>query len=596
MAKNPTNPLDVFTTYTYHFHLIVAKSWDDLAKAENTSTNVTTSPTHGTEVKGTGALVLINTSKDAHQTIDDVNFGYIGPSANNKGHFIPDGKMSFKVFEPNRIYFIEKIRNTMLRYNISDLSSLHWALKVYFVGRTPDNKVVTLPQHGVLIPMSFVEMEASFSNAGGEYNLSFVSASSFAGSNDEKAMSTVMLAGYCNQTISFSARTVREALASLEKELNDNYTETYKTILSNKSKARGIKYFIRVLDKDIDGALDINGSNKVGGGLVPMSFSPDQTITEWIFTILRSSDRLNKMVGESLEGIRKSGHPGVKILSIFPRFVGLETELHIIYDIHLYRGINQKNPLEFDFMFSSPGKNVDVMGFDIHLKTSLAWFSNNSSHSNEGLFNTSGMTAKKDSSQFALEDKKTANSQKKIEPSYAIPAKGGDFALLPIHTQAESSGMPRYNSEEATANAKIMFNSITQMHGAFDPMFNFTIRGHLNLLTAGIVYPDTTTGDQHDIPFGIKSPLWVKVNIKSPNDQQTSFFYTGNYNVISIQNHFSAGKFIQTLNVMMMSGLGGPTPEETAAKDAKTIENVHKKYSNVEEKKVFKTTSAVAKG
>jgi hypothetical protein len=137
------------------------------------------------------------------------------------------------------------------------------------------------------------------------------------------------------------------------------------------------------------------------------------------------------------------------------------------------------------------------------------------------------------------------------------PGVKNDIAYLPANPQSDSSGQIKYK-ESAVKNAKIMFNSITQMHAAFDPMFTFTIRGHLDLLTAGIVYPfdpKNGVGDLHRLPFGVRSPLWVKVNIKSPNDQKTPFFYTGLYNVVSIENHFSGGKFIQTLAVLMMGGM-----------------------------------------
>jgi hypothetical protein len=552
--STPANPLDIFTTYTYHFQLLIAHNWDDLSIVENTDVVVATSPTKGTILRGSGsAQVLIDTRADAHQTIDDVSFDYITPSVDNSAHFIPAGNLTLKIFEPNRVFFIEKISNAIKDNNVSDPTILCWGLKIFFVGRTQNNTIETLPQLGILIPLTFASMESNFSNAGGEYSLSFISLSDFSGSNNENASSAVMLAGYCNQGVTISAKTVKEALSNLEKGLNDNYDLTYKTLLLNKPNARKVKYFINV-DKSIDGKLDIIGSNKFDGDVVTIPFSPNQTIVEWMFQILRSSDSLNKLVSESLPGIKQQGHPNVSIISIFPRFVALREELHLIYDVHLYKGsLSKDNTLEFDFMFSDPGKNVDVLGFDIHMTSGLAWFSNNTNVSNDSIFNTSGTAGKKDSSSLIHEDKVLVkNTPTKIEPAYAIPAKGGDFAYLNITTASELTGQVMYK-ESAITSAKLMFNTIAQMNAAFNPQCTFTIRGNFNLLTNGIIYPpDTAGGKLHKIPFGIKEPFWVKVNIRSPNDEKSAFFYTGFYNLISINHNFSGGKFTQSLNVLMM--------------------------------------------
>ena len=109
--STPKNQLDDFTTYTYHFQLLAAHNWDDLSLAQNTDAVVSTTSTRGTKIKGTGTTtVLIDTRADAHQTIEDVIFDYVGSSTNHQGHFIPDGSMKFKVIEPNKIFFLQKIR------------------------------------------------------------------------------------------------------------------------------------------------------------------------------------------------------------------------------------------------------------------------------------------------------------------------------------------------------------------------------------------------------------------------------------------------------------------------------------------------------
>ena len=62
----PRNPLDVYVTYTYHFELHAASSWEKLQFLEDSDANDVT-----TRFEPNGTL-LINTRKDAHQVIDDV--------------------------------------------------------------------------------------------------------------------------------------------------------------------------------------------------------------------------------------------------------------------------------------------------------------------------------------------------------------------------------------------------------------------------------------------------------------------------------------------------------------------------------------------
>lgn len=583
--SNPSNPLDRYTTYTYHFELWAAANFDDLALVQSTSSNVPTEPHKAAHIDGTNqALLLINTRKDAHQTIDDVDFGYIGPSGNPHGQFSPDGSMTFKVIEPNRIYFVEKLANVLKTLNASDLSSLHWGLRVYFVGRTPENKIEELPapgQHGILIPMAFADMNAEFTNAGGVYNFNFVSLSTFAGSENPVAKSNILLAGHCNQSLSIASSTVEDALKVLEAALNDNYEQTYQTILANNKNARPIKYFININDPDIKGEISLVGADLFEGGQVKMTFSPEKTILEWIYTILRSSTSLNALVASSLDnnginGLKSPGHPGVKIISVYPSFVGYEKECHIIYDIYMYTGADDIT--EFDFMFANPGSAVDVISFGIKMKTALAWFANNTAAST---INLSGNNQQTVQTIFANQTISSNPKQNTTEGAYVIPGYGNDPAYLPISISQPENSLIRYKTEKDAQVAKLMFNTVTQMNGAFDAMFSFDIRGNLNFLTAGIIFPRTLAGAAQEVPFGVKNPKWIKVNVRSPNDSRDknasnksknekheSMFYNGLYQVISIRNKFTAGHFTQELSVMMMAPLSQSTDSKSGTKEA----------------------------
>lgn len=569
MSK-PANPLDIFTSYTYHFELHAAFTTDDLNILASSDRNVATSPT---DANGT---CLINTRKDAHQIIDDVTFGYVGSSANNFGHFSPDGTCHLKISEPNRVFFIQKITNLMKKYNVSALSSLQWGLKIFFVGRTQNGQIQELPYPqgntqalsradaqtprksvGILIPLIFTEMQSSFTFAGSEYSLDFASITSFAGSDSSTSTSNSLLAGYCNKDISITAGHVKDALSQLQDQLNLNYKNTYATELS--SNARGLKYIIRVDPSMQDGTIDLSTGQRslAPGDPVTMNFSQSQTILTWIFNILRSSKALNSLVADSLDGIRKSGHPNVNIISVFPTLNSTNTDLEVIYDVSLYKGENtqikslKNNVMEFDFMFEPPGKNVDIIGFDINMTSAQAWFSgiSNGTASQTGI---DGSKSKDASKTYIVDNtKKPTSGASNPSSRVIVPILHGDFAYLNVSSRIDSSGGIKYR-DDALDSAKLMFNSLTAMHGAFDPQVTITIRGNLDLLTAGIIHNQSQVGKLQDIPFGILAPLWIKVNVNSP-DQKTPFFYVGLYNVISIQNNFSKGQFLQTITALMMS-------------------------------------------
>lgn len=564
MSK-PNNKLDEFITYTYHFELHVAKTWLQIFALRNTDKNLHTKSTSPNDT------LVINTRKDAHQTIQDVKFGYIGPSVNNYGMYSPDGTMTFNIIEPNRVNFIEKLSNIMKNHNVQSLGSLHWALKIFFVGRTNENNIKTVPLKGILIPIAFKDFDATFTNKGGEYHMDFITTSSFASSTELASESAVLLAGYCNKAISVSAKTVKGALIELQQKLNDNYKKTYEVELQKPKNVRGLVYKINI-DKDLeDGNIDYIPSkdSTQQGSNTTITFSSSETILTWIFQILRSSNKLNAMVSYSKDMLRnEKSYPRVKFISVYPSYTLDESNMIITFNIYLFKGEDSPiqglknssgssygNLLEFDFMFGPSGENIDVIGFDIHMKSALAWFSNlstNSSDANTGL-SASGKTSKVSTD--------VANKTPKIVTidRIALPIKDGfDIGYLPSVTSTDKTGQINRGEGQSIKTAKLMFDTVAEMHGAFDPQFTMTIRGNIDLLEAGVCYPLSDLGLIDEVPFGVRGPLWIKVHIKSPDDETGAyhdFFYKGKYNVISIENHFVDGKFLQVINMIMMGGL-----------------------------------------
>jgi hypothetical protein len=542
--SNPPNKLDKYTSYTYHFELHSAKSWNTLALLENVDKNMVTS------VREVNETLFINTRKDAHQTIDNVKFSYSGPSSTNNGMFTPYSKMTFEVYEPNGMYFVEKIANFMSDQEISNPLQACWALKIFFVGRLPDNSIETVPLNGILIPLVFLNMTSEFTHQGGKYEFEFSCAGGWAGqikNPTPEQFTNSLLLGYCDTNISISARTIKEALKDLEKKLNSNYDKKFEDDLKKEEK-RKIKYFIKC-SQEIDGQLTLNQVEDWSPDAPSkLNFNSKDPILSWIYSILRSSKEMNEKISESFEAIKKPNHEGVKMIVVLPTAIYKDDCLELVYDILMYEG--GSDYLEFDFLFADPGKNVDVISFNMKMQSLGNWFSSKNENStsleisnsptvasqNPKVFKENVVTPDKSTDKLYVEKKQTT-----------IPGLKGDIAIVASNAPGEDSGFIRHRHDAVPA-AKMMFATVTAMQAAYNPEIAFVIRGNLDLLKAGITYPNGGN-DIKRFAFGITAPLWLKVNIHAPDG--TPFFYTGKYNLLTIENHFTGGKFLQTLYTFM---------------------------------------------
>lgn len=564
--SRPANALDVFVNYTYHFELHASANWDELKKVKNSPPSRLTT----TSTRPNGTLV-INTTHDAHQVIDDVVFGYIGPSTNPEGNFVPNGEMTFKVLEPNGASFIEKIVNVMKNNKITDLQSLHWGLKVYFIGRYSSNNIRALPKNGIFIPLTFKNMTSNFNYRGAEYIMEFLSGASFATAQRGTQESVYSLA-HCNKNLSVTASKVGEALSMLESKLNENYMSTYNDTASPGS--RPLVYKINVDPEIAKEYLTLVGATSYKDkSPVNISFYTVNSITDWIFQVVRGSDSLNRKVAKSLSGLQAEGHPGVTIISVLPRVVMSSTAIEVNFDVTFYKGndgtansIRNDDVIEFDFMFSRAGANVDVLGFDLKLTSALAWFAdqsviNTNAVTGQGNGNkTAPNAAKKDIGLVSSSDRiidgrsYTKTGGVLIQNNAGVARKNNNITPLPVMSSTDETGYNKY-PPEAVQGAKFMFSTLAETHGATATEFTFTIRGNLMILCKGILDPDVGALDPANLdvhPIGVKKPLWAKVNIRSQDG--TPFFYTGRYNILSVENHFSGGIFKQLLHVTMMPG------------------------------------------
>lgn len=550
----PTNPLDIFVTYTPHYELHLSDNWGALAAVKTVDINAQTTP------KNSNGTLLINTRKDAHQHIDNIKFMYQGPLVDPSGSLCATGDVSMDIIEPNGTSFIEKIYNRFKSLNITNYAGGgQYGLKIFFVGRMADGSEKTIP-FGNIIPLSLINLEAKYSQRGGEYHLKMVITSSAVGSTPLQPDNGIARAmGFVNKNISFKATTVQEAITLLEEQLNKNYKDVYANELLNASGAKEIKYKIE-LDSKITGSLNLVTKDSLAKGeKTQLTFTPSIDIGTMIRKILMSSKDVLDMIGKSKEGIGKEGHPGVK-LPVLQTFYHLDTSVvNLIYRVNLYEGGDTGDTFEFDYYFS--GKNVDVLEFEVKFNQMQIWLAT-SINSVELNRNADGKIPSLKSDHWCanvVPEDKTCKKQEFIpNDRKSIPAKSGDPAMLPGVPQTEMTGFAKYEVETVPV-ARQAFETLGQASGSTNNQVTFTIRGHLQLLDRVVFAPDGSGKP----PSGVKKSTWIKVNIFDKDGNK--FFYTGKYILSSIENIFSGGKFLQNLTVQMME------PSKAAAASTPTV-------------------------
>src|ERR1035437_1808631 len=437
----PANKLDVFVTYIPHYELHVAGDWPALKAVETQDANTLTTPTQATDT------LLINTRKDAHQQIDNVRFLYRITSELMR----PVGTLSLDVVEPNGTSFIEKIQNVQARYHVSNIQEgLTFGLKIFFVGRTADGTDKTIP-FSRIIPLNLTQLDAKFTHKGGEYHMGFncagsAAVTSFQHQNDGASRSIA----YTNKTISLKSSTIQDAIKQLEQRLNQNYEDVYKTERSNPG-AKPLTYKINLLDPEIAGNLHLSTKETYGDSEpCQFSFSNTTSIETMINQILFASKEMNEIIGGSRDTIFKEFHPNVKYPIIKVSYLLEPTKGTMVYDVHLYKGGRvEENVFEFFYYFSGPGKNVDVMNFDVRFPMMLNWMNSSKFSANKNTNNDSRIPST-DPQNYAKnithEDTTRETIYEAASKQVDAPLQPGDLAHLPAANSTEFTGMAKYQA------------------------------------------------------------------------------------------------------------------------------------------------------
>jgi hypothetical protein len=555
MAK-PANELDKYVTYTYHFELHAARSWDEL-KNDDKESEARTSRFECNET------LVINTRKDAHQVIEDVHFDVIGPiGTTNTPIGVSDVKMTVK--EPGGFSFIEKLKDKMDKLEATNLCNVVFGLKIIFVGRTADNEVEILPLRQ--IPLVLAGIDGSFSPEGGVYHLEFVC-------NDTMASTRLGPQGqhlnyaFIGKAISFKSKTIEDAFKALEKGLNDNYESIYNTELDNNKKAKKIVYKLEI-DPKIKGELASTvKDNRAPDALMNFIFQPTESVTSVISKILNSCPDLCLKIAESSEALKRPLHKGMFMPVITAKVYPQATEVQVRFVVSIYEGgVLGKNTYEFDYFFAGAGKNIDVQTYNVKFTNVLALTATKQLAGAALHLNLDAQASTKEPLYYAnsIHPNVTQDENKRKVTRSEINQKPGDVALLPVPTASSLQG---FNTVPFLSLAAIRSaeNAYADFGGAIEPEQIMTIRGHYKILESCISHPDKSETDS----VATGGSIFAKVNIYMPDDRTFSsskdknavftngkrkFFYDGYYNVYLVTNKFTGGVFTQELRMIMNEG------------------------------------------
>jgi hypothetical protein len=540
----PANPLDKFVTYTQHFELHAAPDWEQLSKLEFTDRNDSTdrfSP------KGT---LLINSRKDAHQSIDEVKFMAIANTAANAGFCSSYGEVNFTITEAGGFAFSEKLQLLKDQQKVTILQNLIFVLKVMFVCRDQNNQIKTI--YSKLIPMSLMSMKASFDHRGGVYAMSFLIMNSM-GATNGNAFGSPLRYAFTNKAVQFEASTVAEALKKLEDGLNANYEETYKNKLDG-SVGKKIKYIIK-WDKELNGEVKGNIKNSFAPhDASKFAFNPNIEIGNYIMEILSHSKDINEKIGASKESYAKEFHPNAFMPMVVPRVLMKPDVVEMIYDIQLYKG-GSAAKFTFDYYFSDVGKNVDVMQYEVVYENMLAYIATYSNAGQDKHTNSSATCASEVPTVYQRdivhEDKTKHHLESlRVEKKPLTGIRANDVLPPASANSAIQTGLSTHPVGDVRSVKLATDASLAFMAAGASAQQTFTIRGHLDLLNLCAAYPDGSNN-----MFGTNNGVWIKVNIWMPlgdSGIKKQFYYTGWYQLLSITNHFANGQFTQQLHVIAM--------------------------------------------
>lgn len=561
------NPLNEFNTFSYHHFLVLVNSTKaaDALKDNNLFFRFANG-----EEDVPGARIIVNPIKSVRYVIQDISWtNWLVTDYDLFGGTVMSGG-EFKIIEPNGMSFMNDLFEHFQTLNCG-MSTSQWVLKTIFVGQTNvgDTSPAGVEYINNVNPMLAVltSMDATFSEAGGEYTFEFVAAASGAGLTQAGGgqvfaqRATVNLSGGDTS----GAVTVEQALRTLERHINETAQQAYTKLDESRLRSGAsfappvkTKFVINIPESlkrpDFTVSAPVRLSSSADGSSPMLSVDPSIGVVTGIMRVLKMSAPLQ--IASSTPGQLREHY--VNTSELLDSDTNTKTFVFTVMEREIQPIENQSSKdagedtdtvLEFDYLYT--GKNIDVLSYDMKLGSGISFI--------ESMIGIAG--AKDDrSNPTTPEQLNSMSNTKEVGTNTPIPMK---IPTTPKHTVLHSP------NPSATA----AYEQLLQQHSVLSVLTVIRIRGNpriLNDVTPTLTAEGSTTDRRTSMgvvsSYGTQ-PARCRVNVRMPRDGDLenleNFWYNGTYLILCIKNEFAAGEFTQEIQMAAeMDGLYKNTPEQ----------------------------------
>lgn len=535
----PVNPLDKYATYACHFELHAAKTHAELYAQNGKASEAST-----TRFKSNGTL-MINTRKDAHQTIDNVKIECYSPATSKTDVMDGLGIVTLDVFEPGSFAFIEKLNAQMDDLKTTVLSNMVFGLKVVFVGRKPDNSIEILVEP--IMTLVLLDMQGSFDERGGHFNLTFVASASAASSRG--MVGTKLAFNYINRSVSYTASTAEEALRTLENKINETYGLEYEKYL-DPGDTRKLTCKI-TWDSNVAGeVIGLQANTFAPGEDRKFIFNHSRPINAFIIDIVKRTPNLLKKIGGAAGSVKAEFNQGAFFPMVVPSVEYTDKTIIITFHLKIYTGgKGPVGPFVFDYYFANSGQNVDVLAYDVKFNSITALLSSNTTRGQDKHTGMSGTVVDPKLTKNILHPNVPQDGVSEQVERTRVPGSSGDIAFMPVTTRRDDIGHNSYPAQYVPT-VKLASSSMRDFNSSINLAPIVELRGHKTLLDLSIAAPGDTSG------LLAGDGYWMKINIFMQDGgigqfaSKRQFFYTGYYRILSITHVFMQNKFTQTVTLV----------------------------------------------
>lgn len=613
------NPLNDYNTYAYHHFLIIAKTTEI---AENLAADASAFFEFiRSGGQRDGLQLIVNPFESVKYTIQEISWTSFtnGDSGTNtyatSNNSFCEGQMT--ILEPLGVRFFNTLYNTYQQIGSTNgAMDAVWMIKTIFVGH------VNVPTQGHpdyisnLKPLLIypLDMKANFTEAGGRYDITFVSALNGGGhtrSTNSTAMttaSTVNLGGPNgkNETV-----TLQVALENLKQRTQELYEQNYQKIVTNQQQSgnttlastmpKKMQIDIKLDERLKEGIYIVKAPPTLssgGNGSVPiLNFKTNErfdqaiqkvlTLCEKVVELSTKGDAAGKkwmpVITTTQESLDPEQNNGIgsrttfniilrEIYTIFDPKSGPEqtkttntatgTNTTIVENSGTsntsaaattlqQNAVDARNYLEYDYTYT--GKNIDVLEYKMEMNYGMAFFQTLIAPSN--VVNTGQV-------------KPNDNVQSKA----SLPQGGASGVTTAVNPTVSSNGNAIHSTNPQGVS---LYDDILRRQVQLETIAStIKIRGNPLLMDGmNVSRQDIESALAGKQPTGglagnwLNGPIVVKINVRMPSEDDPNtfepFWYGGFYRVMSVRNEFAGGDFTQVLELLLIPDDSMSTPQDT---------------------------------